>query len=49
VSGEEIDYTDIDRALDMARNGVDLPNREVLKVIPDTFTVDVEEGIKSPI
>jgi len=49
ISGEEIDYTDIDRALDMARNGVDLPNREVLKVIPDTFTVDVEEGIKSPI
>jgi len=49
ISGEEIDYSDIDRALDMARNGVDLPNREVLKVIPDTFTVDVEEGIKSPI
>lgn len=49
VSGEEIDYSDIDRALDMAKNWVDLPNREILKVIPDTFTVDVEEGIKSPI
>lgn len=49
VSWEEIDYTDIDRALDMAKNWVDLPNREILKVIPDTFTVDVEEGIKSPI
>lgn len=45
----EINYDDIDRVLDMARNGIELPNREVLKVIPDTFTVDLEENIKSPI
>jgi len=45
----EIGYDDIDRVLDMARNGIELPNREVLKVIPDIFTVDLEENIKSPI
>jgi cell division ATPase FtsA len=33
----------------MAKNGMSLPNREVLKVIPDNFVVDLEEGIKSPI
>ncbi|MGB2110508.1 MAG: hypothetical protein ACPHY8_00845 [Patescibacteria group bacterium] len=33
---------DIDRALDMAKNGVDLPNREILKVIPENFIVDLE-------
>jgi cell division ATPase FtsA len=33
----------------MAKNGVDLPNREILKVIPENFVVDLEEGIKNPI
>jgi cell division protein FtsA len=33
----------------MARNGVDLPNKEILKVIPENFCVDMEEGIKNPI
>jgi len=27
----------------MAKNGVDLPNKEILKVIPEHFTVDLEE------
>jgi len=27
----------------MAKNGVQLPNRDVLKVIPDYFVVDIEE------
>lgn len=49
VSGEEITYDDIDRALDMSKNGIELLNKEVLKVIPDNFTVDLETGIKSPI
>lgn len=49
VTWEEIAYADIERALDMAKSGLELPNREVVKVIPDTFTVDIEEGIKSPI
>ncbi|MDD5213647.1 MAG: cell division protein FtsA [Candidatus Gracilibacteria bacterium] len=49
VSGDEIKNDDIIRVLDMARNGVELPNREILKVIPDSFTVDLEEGIKSPV
>jgi len=33
----------------MARNGVDLPNREILKVFPEYFIVDLEEGVKNPI
>jgi len=41
--------SDIDRVLDMAKGGVELPNREILKIIPDTFVVDLEEGIKSPL
>lgn len=49
VSGWEISEDDIDRALDMAKNGVDLPNREILKVIPENFIVDLEQGVKNPI
>lgn len=49
ISWEEIWPSDIERVLDMAKNGMSLPNREVLKVIPDNFVVDLEEGIKSPI
>lgn len=49
VSGEEITSDDVDRVLDMARNGVDLPNREILKVIPEYFVVDLEEGVKNPV
>lgn len=33
----------------MARNGVDLPNKEILKVIPEYFVVDMEEGVKNPL
>lgn len=49
VSGDEIDASDVERVLEMAKNGLDMPNREVLKIIPDTFVVDFEEWIKSPI
>lgn len=49
VSGNEITQDDIDRVLDMAKNGVDLPNREILKVVPEYFIVDLEEGVKNPI
>ncbi|MDD2870476.1 MAG: cell division protein FtsA [Candidatus Gracilibacteria bacterium] len=49
VTGGEISEEDIDRALEMAKNGVDLPNKEILKVIPEHFGVDLEEGIKNPI
>lgn len=49
ISWEEISESDIERVLDMAKNGTSLPNREILKVIPDNFTVDLEEWIKSPL
>jgi len=44
----EITNEDVDRALNMAKNWVDLPNREILKVIPDEFIVDLEEWVKNP-
>ena len=49
VTWGEISEEDIDRALEMAKNWVDLPNKEILKVIPENFSVDLEEGIKNPI
>ncbi len=49
VSGDEIEYDDIDRVMDMAKNWVDLSNKEILKVIPDYYTVDLEPWIRSPI
>jgi cell division protein FtsA len=49
ISSEEIESSDIERVLDMAKNWVELPNREILKVIPDYFVVDSEDWIKSPI
>jgi len=33
----------------MAKNGVDMPNKEILKVIPEYFVVDLEEGVKNPL
>lgn len=49
ISWEEIENSDIERVLDMAKNWINLPNREILKVIPDNFIVDLEDWIKSPI
>ena len=49
VSWDEISQDDIDRVLDMAKNGIALPNREILKVVPEYFVVDFEEGVKNPI
>ena len=49
ISGNEITSEDIWRSLDMAKNWIDLPNREILKVIPEYFVVDLEEGVKNPI
>ncbi len=45
----EVADEDVNRALDMSQNGVDLTNREVLKVIPQSFALDNESGIKNPI
>lgn len=45
----EVTPEDVDRALDMSKNWVDLPNREILKVIPEEFVVDLEEWVKNPV
>ncbi len=49
IAWEEITQENVDRVLDMAKGGVDFPNREILKVIPESFSVDIEDGIKNPV
>lgn len=49
VAGTEVTEDDVNRALDMAQNGMDTMNRTVLKVIPESFGLDLESGIKNPI
>lgn len=49
VAGIDVTEDDVNRALDMSQNGVDLMNRSVLKVIPESFSLDLENGIKNPL
>lgn len=49
ISWDEITQDDVDRVLDMTRSWVEFPNREILKVIPESFSVDVEDGVKNPV
>ncbi len=49
VSWDEIMQSDIDRVLEMAKSWVDMPNKTILKVIPQNFVVDLEENVKNPI
>jgi len=49
ISWDEITQDDVDRVLDMTKSWVDFPNREILKVIPEVFSVDIEDWVKNPI
>jgi len=49
ISWEEITSWDIDRVLDAAKAWVNMPNKDVLKVIPEYFIVDLEEWVKNPV
>ncbi len=49
MDNNEITEDDINRSLDMAQNWVDLVNRVVLKVIPESFSLDFESWIKNPV
>lgn len=49
IHGPEIIEDDVNRALDLSQSGIDLMNRSVLKVIPETFGIDLESGIKNPV
>lgn len=49
ISWDEITTEDVDRVLDMAKSWVDMPNKEILKVIPEYFVVDLEEWVKNPV
>jgi len=48
-SGSEIREEDVDRVLDAAK-AVSLPsNREILRIIPKSFSIDSQHGIKYPV
>jgi len=48
-NGGEIMPTDIDRALDAAKS-ISIPaDREIIHILPQTFTVDEQGGIKDPV
>jgi cell division protein FtsA len=51
VSGKhrEVSQADIDRALDAARTINLPPDREVIHILPQTFIVDDQDGIKEPL
>jgi cell division protein FtsA len=49
VAWLDVTEEDVNRALDMSQNGVDLMNRSILKVIPESFSLDLENGIKNPV
>lgn len=49
VSWNEVSSADIDRVIDMAKSWIDLPNKEILKIIPEYFIVDLEEWVKNPV
>ena len=51
VSGKhrEVSQADIDRALDAARTINLPPDREVIHILPQTFVVDDQDGIKEPL
>lgn len=49
VHWDEITKEDVDRVLEMAKNWIDMPNKDILKVVPEYFIVDLEEGVKNPI
>lgn len=49
VANGEVSEDDVNRAMDMSQNGVDMTNRTILKVVPESFTIDGTSGIKNPI
>lgn len=49
VANGEVSEDDVNRAMDMSQNGVDMTNRTILKVVPESFTIDGTTGIKNPI
>ena len=49
ISWENVTQEDIDRVLDMAKWSVEYPNKDILKIIPEFFSVDIEDSVKNPI
>lgn len=49
IPSNEVTQDDVNRVLDMAQNGITLTNQTVLKIIPESFSVDLEHHVKSPV
>lgn len=49
IPSSEITQEDVNRVLDMAQNGISVANQTVLKIIPESFSVDLENHVKSPV
>ena len=49
IPTNEVTQDDVNRVLDMAQNGITLTNQTVLKIIPESFSVDLEHHVKSPV
>ncbi len=49
IGGEEIDQEDLDRVHEVARAVVVPPDRELLHVIPQGYSVDHKDGIQHPV
>jgi cell division protein FtsA len=35
--------------MDMSQNGVEMSNKTLLKIIPQSYSIDLEDGIKNPV
>lgn len=46
---QEVREEDVSRAMDMAQSGLDLTNRTVVKVVPESFVIDHQASIKNPV
>lgn len=49
IGGKEINEEDVERVLEAAQALSLPPNRRILRIIPKSFTVDDQRGIKSPL
>lgn len=49
IPSSEITQEDVNRVLDLAQSSLSLSNQTVLKIIPESFSVDLEEDIKTPV
>jgi len=47
-ANEQVEYSDIDRALEVAENTTTVPNYEIINVLPISYNLDDQKNIKEP-